>query len=175
MDPLRHAYPYCPQCRAAMTLRTEGGEPRPACPECGFVQYLNPSPAAAVVVRRGAQVCLVRRKFPPKVGEWTLPAGFMEYDEHPADTAARECLEETGLEVRIDGLFAVHQGVLPPDRPVVLVVYAATETGGVLAAGDDAAAVGFFDLDALPGPIAFAAHRRVLAALRGEPDPEALP
>jgi ADP-ribose pyrophosphatase YjhB (NUDIX family) len=154
-----------------MTVREEGGEPRPACPDCGFVQYLNPSPAAAVIVRRGARVCLVKRKFPPKAGEWTLPAGFMEYDEAPHETAARECLEETGLEVRITHLFAAHQGLLPPERPVVLIVYAAEETGGVLQAGDDAAEVGFFDLDALPGPIAFSAHRRVLAALRAERAP----
>ena len=32
-------------------------------------------------------------------------------------------------------------------------------------AGDDAAQAGFFDLDRLPGPIAFAAHRKVLWAL----------
>jgi 8-oxo-dGTP diphosphatase len=80
----------------------------------------------------------------------------------------REVREETGLEVELDGLFAAHTGVLPPDRPVLLVVYRAHETGGVLQAGDDAAAGGFFALDDLPGEIAFAAHRKVLAALRAE-------
>ena len=164
-DPLRHAFAYCPRCRTPISVTDEGGVARPACSGCGFVQYLNPSPAAAAVIRRGNLVCLVQRKFAPKVGEWTLPAGFIEYDEGPADAARRETREETGLDVRIDGLVAVHQGVLPPDRPVILIVYAATELGGELQAGDDAAAVGFWPPDAPPGPIAFSSHRRVLAAL----------
>lgn len=168
MDPLRHAYRYCPVCRAEMDRREEGGVERPACPACGFVQYLNPAPAAAVIVRRGEQVLLARRKYEPKAGEWTLPAGFLEYDEEAHDAARREALEETGLEVEIDELFAVHHGMLLPDRSVILIVYRATETGGRLEAGDDAAEVGFFDLDDLPGPIAFSTHRRVLEVLRAE-------
>jgi len=168
MDPLRHAYPYCPQCRTGMIRREEGGTQRPMCPDCGFVQYLNPAPAAAVIVRRGEQVLLVRRRFAPRAGLWTLPAGFLEYDE-PADVAARrEVREETGLDVAIKDLFAVHYGLLPPDRSVILIVYRAEKLGGDLQAGDDADAVGFYDLDDLPGPIAFSAHRKVLDALRAE-------
>jgi ADP-ribose pyrophosphatase YjhB (NUDIX family) len=145
---------------------SDNGRPRPSCPACGYIQYLNPAPAAAVIVRRDERICLVQRKFPPREGLWTLPAGFMEYDEEIETTAVREAKEETGLDVRLTGLFAVHTGILPPDRPVLLVVYRAEEVGGELCAGDDAAAVGFFLLDDLPGEIAFAAHRRVLAALR---------
>ncbi len=173
MNALRHAHRWCPRCAAAMSVSHEGGTERPTCPRCGYVQYLNPSPAAAAVIRRGDEICLVRRKFPPKQGQWTLPAGFMEYDEDPETTVIREVKEETGLDVRVTGLFAAHQGILPPDRPVVLIVYAVERIGGSLMAGDDAAEVGFFPLAEPPGPIAFAAHRKVLAALGGaEPEPQ---
>ena len=37
----------------------------------------------------------------PKAGQWTLPTGFMEWDEDIETTAIRETKEETGLEVRI--------------------------------------------------------------------------
>lgn len=168
MDPLRHAHLYCPRCGQPMGRRQEGDKVRPACTACDYVQYLNPSPAAAVIVMRDGKLCLVRRKYPPREGMWTLPAGFMEYDEEIEETAVREVREETGLDVRLNGLFAVHNGILPPDRPVLLVVYRGEEIGGELCAGDDAAAVGFYDLEALPGPIAFAAHRKVLDALRGQ-------
>ena len=141
---------------------------RPVCGECGFVQYLNPAPGAGVVVLRGRCVCLVKRKFPPKQGQWSLPTGFMEWDEDVQLTARREALEETGLEVKLTGLYAVESGILPPDIPVLVVFYRATEAGGKLEAGDDAAEVGFFELGSWPGPIAFAAHRRVLARLERE-------
>jgi ADP-ribose pyrophosphatase YjhB (NUDIX family) len=151
-----------------MGRRNDGGLERPACPDCGFIQYLNPAPGAGVVVLRGQAVCLVRRRYPPKAGQWCLPTGFMEWDEDVAVTAAREALEETGLEVRLTAIFAVESGILPPDIPVLVIFYRAEEVGGVLAAGDDADAVGFFALDDLPGPIAFAAHRRVLARVARE-------
>ncbi len=151
-----------------MTHKAEGGTQRPVCPECGFVQYLNPAPGAGVVLLRGDRICLVKRKFAPKAGQWSLPTGFMEWTETIELTARREVLEETGLEVCLTGLFAVETGLLPPDSPVVVVLYRAEETGGQLMAGDDAAEVGFFNLDVLPGPVAFAAHRHVLARVQEE-------
>ena len=166
LDGNRHVFKWCPHCRTEMGRSLEGGLERPVCPECGFVQYLNPAPGAGVVLLRGNQVCLVKRKFAPKEGQWSLPTGFMEWDESAAYTAEREMLEETGLEVRLTGLFAVESGILPPDIPVLVVFYTAEETGGRLQAGDDAAEADFFPLDALPGPVAFAAHRRVLARLK---------
>lgn len=169
MEPsARHVFKWCPQCRAEMTRRFDGGSERPVCPACGLVQYLNPAPAAGIVLLRGDRVCLVKRRYEPKRGQWSLPTGFMEWGEEPAETARREALEETGLEVELDGLYAVEAGLLPPDTPVVVIFYSARETGGRLEAGDDAEEAGFFGLDALPGPVAFAAHRRVLARLRDE-------
>ena len=151
-----------------MSRRFEGGLERPVCPDCGFVQYLNPAPGAGVIVMRGAEVCLVRRKFPPKVGQWSLPTGFMEWDEDVRHTARREALEETGLEVQLTGLYAVESGILPPDIPVLVVFYRAEETGGQLVAGDDADEACFFALDNLPESLAFASHRKVLRRLRAD-------
>jgi len=168
LDENPHVFRFCPRCGAKMGRRTDGGMERPACPDCGFIQYLNPAPGAGVVLLRGGRVCLVRRKFEPRRGQWSLPTGFMEWDEDVRETAVREAREETGLEVVLEGIYAVETGVLPPDIPVLVVFFRTTENGGQLAAGDDAAEVGFFPLDDLPDPIAFGAHRRVLARLRKE-------
>ena len=164
----RHAFRFCPHCRTGLSLRPEGGIDRPYCPACGFVQYLNPAPGAGVILMRDSRVCLVRRKFSPKQGQWSLPTGFMEWDEDVSLTAQREALEETGLEVELTGLYAVESGILPPDIPVLVVFYRAVEIGGTLAAGDDADEVGFYEMGQWPGPIAFAAHRKVLARLATE-------
>jgi 8-oxo-dGTP diphosphatase len=40
-------------------------------------------------------------------GRWTLPGGGVDQGEHPDDAVVREFAEETGLEVRVDGLRAV--------------------------------------------------------------------
>jgi len=164
----RHVFKHCPHCRAGMAPRPEGGIQRPVCTGCGFVQYLNPAPGAGIVLLRGDEVCLVRRRDEPKAGQWSLPTGFMEWDESAEETAVREAREETGLEVRLNGVYAVESGVLPPDIPVLVVFYRAEETGGTLCAGDDADEVGFYRPDQPPGPVAFAAHRRVLSKLTGE-------
>lgn len=162
----RHVFVWCPRCRAEMGTSLEGGIERPTCPDCGFVQYLNPAPGAGVVLLRGRDVCLVQRRFEPKRGMWTFPTGFMEWDETVQQTAVREVKEETGLDVELAGLLAVESGILPPDRPVLVTFFLGREIGGRLQAADDAAAAGFFPLDDLPGPIAFATHRKVLARVR---------
>jgi 8-oxo-dGTP diphosphatase len=92
----------------------------------------------------------------------------MEYGEHPETTAVRETLEETGLRVRIAGLFGVYAGRDDPRTRAVLILYRARVVGGRLLPGDDASEVEYFPLDRLPRPIAFRAHREALTDLKRE-------
>lgn len=55
--------------------------------------------AADGVVFADDEVVLLERNHPPAEGSWVLPGGFVEPDERAATAAAREVLEETGLEV----------------------------------------------------------------------------
>ena len=162
------AYRYCPVCSSELVWRESDGRPRQVCPACGFIHYQNPTPAAACLVERDGRVLMVQRKYPPYVGGWTLPAGYVEWDETPEQAAVRETQEETGLQVVASGLF----GVFPWHHEFkdgqshdngLLVVYQADVTGGELQAGDDAQAVGWFAADALPERIAFSSHRVALA------------
>ena len=69
-------------------------------------------------------------------GLWTLPGGGVDQGEHPDDAVVREFTEETGLQVRINGLHTVTADVarLPgshlehTDR----IIYAVTAVGGNL-------------------------------------------
>jgi ADP-ribose pyrophosphatase YjhB (NUDIX family) len=156
---------YCPHCASALEKVEEDGTTRMRCGSCGFVQYLNPSPAAGILVRDGEdRVLLVRRKFEPFKGLWTMPAGFIEYDEEAAQTAVRELREETGLDIGIDRTFAIESCRDDPRGNTILVLFEGHVRGGELEAGDDADEVGFFSLDSLP-EIAFACQRRVLQRL----------
>jgi 8-oxo-dGTP diphosphatase len=67
----------------------------------------RPILGAAVLVRRGDAFLFLRRALPPNEGRWTIPGGVVEVGERVEDAAVREALEETGLEVKIDGLLGV--------------------------------------------------------------------
>jgi ADP-ribose pyrophosphatase YjhB (NUDIX family) len=157
---------YCARCGHALVVQTVDGRARAVCRNCGYVAYRNPVPAAGVVVVEGGRVLMVQRKFEPRVGEWTLPAGFVEYDEHVEECAVRETLEETGLNVELTRLFGAYMAMDDPRVQVVLLLYLARRTGGELRAGDDASDAGYFPIESLPGRIAFKAHEQALSDLR---------
>ena len=50
----------------------------------------------AIVLRSG-QLLLVKRKYPPSRGYWSIPGGHMKAGENIFETASRELLEETGI------------------------------------------------------------------------------
>ena len=123
--------------------------------------FPDPKVAAAVLLRQGDQVLLVRRAHPPHRGQWSLPAGFVDAGEDPARAAERECLEETGLTVQATALLDIVAGREHPRGADMVIVYRAQTAGGTLRAGDDADGARFFPLGDLP-PLAFKATRLIL-------------
>jgi ADP-ribose pyrophosphatase YjhB (NUDIX family) len=144
------------------------GRDRLICEQCGFIFYQNPVPAVAVILQRDEQVLLVKRKFEPRQGTWSLPAGFLELGETPEECAIREAKEETNLDVEVGSLYGVLPAMDDPRSQVVLIVYRANIIGGEVHPGDDAEDAQFFQLDNLPPDISFTSHRKVLSALRKE-------
>jgi 8-oxo-dGTP diphosphatase len=134
---------------------------RPVCPACGRIHFYDPKVAAGVLVEEAGRVLLVRRTQEPGRGLWTLPAGFVDAGEDPAAAAIRECLEETGLEVALDGLFDLAAGRAHPRGADIVIVYLARVIGGALRPGDDADSAAFFGPDDLP-ELAFEATRRAV-------------
>ncbi len=160
--PTRMPFRYCPRCATPLQKRDDHGQRRPVCPLCGWVHYRNPVPAAGVILERDGCVLMVKRRYEPRAGAWCLPAGFMEYGETPEHCAVREMQEETGLQVRLTGLFGVFAGLDDPRSRAVLILYTAQRESGRLRAGDDAIETRWFAAARLPRAIAFAAHRQAL-------------
>lgn len=156
-------YNFCPWCSTKLIEDHVDGKTRRRCPACDFIHYKNPVPAAGGFIVKDGKVLLVRRKYPPREGYWSFPAGFMEWGETPADCCIREVKEETGLEVEAVSSFKVYSGSDDPRTRAVLIMYVVNVNGGELKAGDDASELKFFSLDELPENIAFESHIRALA------------
>jgi ADP-ribose pyrophosphatase YjhB (NUDIX family)/L-amino acid N-acyltransferase YncA len=154
---------YCPRCAAPLSWRSTGDRPRPTCPDCGFVLYINPVVGAGALVEKDGQVVLVRRGVEPKAGYWSLPAGYVEGDEMAEDAAVREMEEETGLRIELDDLLGVYSFGKEPQTGV-LILYSAHPVGGELRAGDDAEEVRTFAPTDMPpdDQIAFHTHLQAL-------------
>ncbi len=104
-----------------------------------------------------AKLLLIRRKHEPYQGRWALPGGFVEMDEDLPDAAARELAEETGLRnVPLEQLATFGKPGRDPRGRTITVVYfgIAENEREPVEAGDDAAAVQWFDIENLP-PLAF--------------------
>ncbi len=157
-------YTFCPRCAQKLKQETLDGRTRLKChnPECDFIYYHNPIPAAGAVVIKENKILLVQRAVAPKIGWWCIPAGFMEWDEHPSQTAVRELREETGLDVKLNSLFEIYSGTDDPRMNAVLILYLADEIGGQLSADDDALDAKFFGFDEIPKEIAFKSHIQAL-------------
>jgi len=141
---------------------THFGQPRPVCPGCGWIFFADPKVAAAVLVERDGCILLVQRANEPFRGKWTLPAGFVNAGEDPAEAAARECLEETCLVVEITGIIDIVAGREHARGSDFVIFYRGRAAPGEARAEDDAAAVGWFVRDNLP-ELAFKSTSHILA------------
>ncbi len=149
---------FCLRCGGRLTARHVHGRPRPACPGCGFVLYLEPKVAAVVLASRDGRLVLVRRGIEPALGQWSFPSGYVDRGEAVEEAAIREVREETGLEVKLDRLVGLYSR---SGSPVVLAVYSASVVGGTLAPGPEVQEVGLFHPDEMP-PLPFPHDEQIL-------------
>lgn len=150
---------HCQRCGGACEVRLVEDRPRPVCPGCGAVTYLDPKLAVAVLIARDGRVLLGRRgQGTREPGKWSFPAGFVERGEVVEAAARREAREESGLEVTLGPLLAL---LSSEGETVVVAVYPAVSWTGDPAAGDDLAEIGWFAVDALP-ELAFPHDRRII-------------
>jgi 8-oxo-dGTP diphosphatase len=94
-----------------------------------------------VIVDDG-KVVLVKRRYEPLQGHWSLPGGGVEIGETLEAAVARELMEETGLEVMVGPVIEVFDRIMrDEDERVryhyVLVDYLCWPVAGALRAGSD--------------------------------------
>ena len=106
-----------------------------------------------MVLDSAGRILLVKRKYPPSRGYWSIPGGHLAIGESLFDAAERELKEETGLigesvcVVSVDELLVVDRETGDLVRHYVLIDVLVEVRGGTLKASSDAESVGYFSLE----------------------------
>jgi len=143
---------------------------RLVCRDCGFVYYQNPKIVVGSVVEHDGRILLCRRAIPPRIGYWTIPAGYLEEGEAAEHGARREAWEEATADIALDQLLAVYTITRISQ---VQLIYRAGLNDPHVAAGPESQEVAFFERDRLPwDELAFPSVHWALqhhAEVRGQP------
>ncbi len=111
----------------------------------------TPRVGVGCLVMRGGELLLVRSRR----GPWSTPGGHLDFGETPAECAARETEEETGVRVSNLEFVAVTNDVLTESGKHYVTIWMRGEPDdaeAVVADPGEIAEVGWFDPEALPQP-----------------------
>lgn len=153
---------FCSRCAAPIQLLTPNGDTRErhVCTSCDSIYYQNPRNVVGTIPVWQDKVLLCKRAIAPRLGFWTLPAGFLEVGETTEAGAARETLEEAGAEVTIGPLFSL-LNVVHVEQ--VHLFYLAAMKSEAFAAGIESLEVKLFSEDEIPwSEIAFPTVKHTL-------------
>lgn len=148
---------FCSRCGTLLDRFMSMGK---RCSKCGMEHFPHLAPAAIVRVTCGDKILLVRAKSFKRY-MYGLVAGFLEGGETLEECAAREVMEETGLNIKNIRYFGSQPWPYPSG---VMVGFTAEYAGGTITLRDgeliDAA---FFDRDRLPPiPSSMSIARRLI-------------
>ena len=149
---------YCQRCGHALEQRAFEEKPRPTCPSCGFIVFLDPKVAVVVLVSESDRLLFVQRGAEPQIGKWCFPGGYVDRGEQVEAAARREVREETGLQVQIKRLIGLYS---LEANPVIVAAYLGSVHGGELVAGTDAQDAGWFAANDLP-ELAFPHNMKII-------------
>lgn len=120
---------------------------RAVCEHCDFVDYQNPKVVVGSVVRHQSKIMLCRRAIEPRLGFWTVPAGYLELNESAETGARREAMEEACADLEIESLLAVYSIV---HLSQIQLIYRARLKTAHFAAGEESLEVQLFGWDEIP-------------------------
>jgi ADP-ribose pyrophosphatase YjhB (NUDIX family) len=100
---------FCSQCGSRLAHRIPPGDhlPRFVCDACGTIHYQNPRIVVGCVPEHEGRLLICKRAIEPRLGYWTVPAGFMENGETLQQGAARESQEEALADVEIGSMLSL--------------------------------------------------------------------
>jgi len=112
----------------------------------------QPKVGVGAVVTKQDNILLVKRRFEPSAGYWSLPGGHLEPGETLEEAVLRELLEETGLVGRNPKLLAVTEYICLndiglPKYHYVIIDFLIKDFKGELRLNEESDDIGFFSID----------------------------
>jgi ADP-ribose pyrophosphatase YjhB (NUDIX family) len=95
---------YCSSCGGRVSEQVIEGFRRFVCERCAETHFTNPRIIVGCAVCWKDKVLMGRRALEPALGDWAVPAGYLEMGETLEEGAAREAREETGIVLSPDKL-----------------------------------------------------------------------
>lgn len=152
---------YCLQCghQADLCIPTGDSRARIVCPACQYIHYENPKVITGTLCVFDGKILLCKRAIEPRLGFWTLPAGFLELGETMCDGAIRETKEEAEAVAYMPRLYTLFD---IPHFGQIHAIYLAQLKDGQFGAGTESLECRLFAPSDLPCDIAFASVAQTL-------------
>lgn len=153
---------FCSECgeKVRIGIPDDDNRPRHICDACDTIHYHNPKIVAGTIPVYGDKVLLCKRAIEPRLGYWTLPAGFMENEETTVEAAARETWEEAQAEVNVSHLYVLIDTTVISQ---VYMMFLADLPKPEYGAGPESLEVELFSEDEIPwGELAFPTIEKTL-------------
>src|ERR1051325_1175966 len=129
-----------------------------------MTEYKNPIPTVDVILQKGSEVLLIKRKNEPFKDHLALPGGFVNQGEKVETAALREVSEETSLETEpVDILGVYSDPKRDPRRHILTVVFIGIILKGVPNPKDDSSEIQWIQLDDIQKKDLAFDHKQILS------------
>jgi ADP-ribose pyrophosphatase YjhB (NUDIX family) len=152
------------RCGTLMIWQEIEDRQREVCPSCGWIHYEQLKVGAGAIIEDANKLLLLQRANNPRKEQWNIPAGYAESDENPAQTAIRETLEETGLQIEIIRQLYTYYYADDPRGNGLMVLFQGHVVGGEIRNSSESTAIKYFDRKNLPVSLAGGGHDQAVTA-----------
>ena len=115
-----------------------------------------PHVGVGIIIKKGSQVLLLRRKNVHGEGTWSTPGGHLDLFETPEACAMREAKEESNLDLQAVEFVAVTNDVFEAENKHYITMWMEAEYSGGearLNAPNESDRIAWFSWDKLPQPL----------------------
>ena len=81
---------------------------------------VRPHVGVGILLIRDDHLLLIKRKYDPDAGYWSIPGGHVDLGEKVQDAAEREAFEETGFKVKVSKLAGIRKISVQEDTSLMI-------------------------------------------------------